>query len=128
MSFTCPQCRSSNTLAIKNSIELPPDSRSDEIALQLVACSKGDCGFRGVAIYEESRRGALDSDHWDHTGYQVSNEDFETLKETLSQCPRATLPDCPCESHLELGAQSNSGRWQPPKGVDWGNAFQMVIE
>jgi len=30
-------------------IELPPDSRSDEISLQLVTCAAR--GFRGAAVY-----------------------------------------------------------------------------
>ena len=36
MSFNCPKCKSAGSLTVSYSIELPPDSRSDEIALQLV--------------------------------------------------------------------------------------------
>jgi hypothetical protein len=59
MSFVGPECHA-NSLAITQSIELPPDGRSDEISLQIVACQA--CGFAGTAVYEESRRGALDSE------------------------------------------------------------------
>ena len=55
MSFACPECLT-KSLKITAKLELPPDSRSDEITVQVVACSR--CGFAGVAVYEESRRGA----------------------------------------------------------------------
>lgn len=57
MAFICPQCFGKGTLEIKVSMQLPSDSRSDEIALQTVGCSQ--CGFQGLAVYEESRRGTL---------------------------------------------------------------------
>ncbi len=68
MPFQCPEC-STKTLKITHKLELPPDSRSDEITLQIIECS--GCGFGGIAVYEESRRGALDDDSFDHTGYRV---------------------------------------------------------
>ncbi len=126
MSFACPRCQSSSTLTISQSIEFPPDSRSDEIALQLVVCSRDACGFRGVAIYEESRRGALDSDHWDHTGYRLPVGDFEVLQATISRCPDPSNAGCQCKSHQELNRLSTSGRWLPPEGIEWGSAFPIV--
>lgn len=127
MSFNCPKCQSVATLKINQSIELPPDSRSDEIALQLVVCSRESCGFRGVAIYEESRRGALDSEHWDHTGYRVSVEVFEKLGSTIARCPDPSRANCQCDSHQKLGGVSLSGRWQPPDGIDWESAFPLQL-
>jgi len=129
MSLNCPKCQSVGALKIIQSIELPPDVRSDEISFQLLACSNDSCGFQGVAIYEESRRGALDSDHWDHTGYRVSDEIFEKLKTTFAQCPDPANASCQCESHQELGNVSPAGsvRWQPPEGIEWGSAFPIDI-
>ena len=56
MAFLCPDC-SAKSLIIAMRLELAPDSRWDEITLQTIACAS--CGFRGVAVYRESRRGAL---------------------------------------------------------------------
>jgi len=125
MSFNCPKCKTAGTLTISHSIELPPDARSDEIALQLVACSVDECGFRGVAIYEESRRGSLGSDHWDHTGYIVSDEVFEMLRTAIAGCPEPSIASCKCDSYQNLGKGSPAGRWQPPEGIEWVSAFPI---
>jgi C4-type Zn-finger protein len=82
MSFVCPECQA-NSLAITQSIELPPDGRSDEIALQIVKCEA--CGFRGTAVYEESRRGAADS--WHHQGYMTAQTSVNRLSKLIRQCP-----------------------------------------
>ena len=66
MSFVCPECRGAS-LEIGPRMQLPSDSRSDDIAVQVLQCAR--CDFRGVAIYEESRRGASDS--WQHFGYHL---------------------------------------------------------
>lgn len=110
MSFFCPQCQSShNTLEIQCSIELPSDIRSDEIALQIVACSR--CSFTGIAIYEESRRGAMDSESFTHTGYRVDEKIVQELTNTLEQCPRPSNPQCNCTAHQKLGKKDSTGRW-----------------
>ena len=60
MGFVCPRCGKPGTLGITHAIELPAtlSPGSDELALQLLACAA--CGLHAVAVYEESRRGALD--------------------------------------------------------------------
>ncbi len=73
----CPDCQA-NPLKITQSLELPSDIRNDEITLQIVHCD--ECGFHGLAVYQESRRGALDSESWEHEGYRVSEEDFQTVR------------------------------------------------
>ena len=60
MAFVCPECHMPGALRITVSLQLPADSRSDDIALQIVECAH--CQFKGIAIYEESRRGPLESD------------------------------------------------------------------
>ena len=87
MSFLCPEC-SSRSLNIILSLELPPDSRSDEITLQTVECSQ--CGFSGIAVYEESRRGALDSESVDHYSYRVGVDDLRALKKDNQTMPTAS--------------------------------------
>ena len=109
MSFVCPDCLTPGTLEITLSMQLPSDSRSDDISLQVVECSH--CGFQGVAVYEESRRGALDSESWDHSGYRVAKEDLKALIETMRQCPRPSNDACQCTAHRALGRTDASGRW-----------------
>jgi hypothetical protein len=123
MAFTCPDCSTRGSLHITLSLELPPDSRSDEITLQLVGCQR--CGFRGVAIYEESRRGALDSEHWDHTGYRVEEEVLASLTRTMEACPDPRNARCSCKAHRTLRNRSPSGRWLMPEGLGWPNQFSM---
>ena len=80
MALQCPDC-TLYTLQTAISIELPPDSRSDEIALQVVRCSQ--CGFSGLAVYEESRRGALDDESVDHRAYRVSAEAVAAVEKAI---------------------------------------------
>jgi len=54
MAFQCPECKRDSSLRIVQRIEVPPDSRSDQITLQVVRC--GSSQFEGIAVYEESRR------------------------------------------------------------------------
>ncbi len=112
MSFICPECNASS-LTITHKIELPPDGRSDEITLQIVKC--GACGFRGTAVYEESRRGSLDSDSWHHDGYHMEADDVDTLQRLIQQCPEPGKDDCQCPTHLSLGKTDERGIWHPPK-------------
>ncbi|MFL5383787.1 MAG: hypothetical protein ACJ8GN_14805 [Longimicrobiaceae bacterium] len=109
MPFDCPECGVPGTLAITAAIELPPDRRSDEIALQLVACAR--CGFRAVAVYEESRRGSLDSEAVDHAGCRVPAETLDAIASQIAACPDPGNPACACASHRRLGRADDSGRW-----------------
>ena len=109
MAFVCPVCWTHGSLEIGMSLALPPDGDWDEISLQVVECSA--CRFKGAAVYEESRRGALDSETWDHSGYRLDEEDLLALQEAIRQCPKPKDPHCPCSSHRSLGQQVN-GRWQ----------------
>ena len=121
MAFACPDCGDPASLRITSSIELPPDRRSDEIALQVVECAR--CGFRAAAVYEESRRGSLDSESVDHVGYCVAKETFESLAALIDACPDSASSSCPCESHRRLGRTDDSGRWRG--FVDTADPFPM---
>jgi len=109
MPFACPECGGPGSLRIISSIELQPDSRSDEIALQIVACAR--CGFRAAAVYEESRRGSLDSEAVDHRGYRVPEDALATLIAQIDACPEPTNRACGCESHRQLSRTDEFGRW-----------------
>lgn len=107
--FICPHC-DSPTLAIAQSISLPPDARSDDIDLQIVQCTM--CQFAAMAVYEESRRGGLDSDDWNHTGYHVPLSVIEEIASLIRQCPDPQKPRCRCYSHDRLGDHTTEGYWR----------------
>jgi hypothetical protein len=123
MAFRCPQCAQPGVLEIAASIELPPDSRSDEVTLQVVACQR--CGFQGLAVYEESRRGALESETWEHTGYRVEPARLASVVQAIESCPEPDNQACNCMSHRELGGQDGTGRWKGINGLDGRNSFRM---
>jgi hypothetical protein len=112
-------------LAIDGSITLPPDSRSDDILLQTVRC--GQCGFRGAAVYEESRRGDMDSESWDHRGYHLTESDLKWLSALINRCPDKKNKRCQCEVHMKLGHKNEFGRWNMPEGFSWDKSFPMRI-
>jgi hypothetical protein len=118
-------CERRRVLQIRQRIELPPDGRSDEIALQIVRCDR--CGFGGIAVYQESRRGALDDESFDHTGYQVSAQDLSQIHRAISRCPKPRDPRCKCASHRSLGSRDASGRWNGLAGIALGDAFALKL-
>ena len=122
MAFICPQCLQ-GSLKITERIELEGDSRSDDIALQLLVCSS--CSFDGIAVYQESRRGALDSESYDHYGYAVSDEDFRAFCALLEQCPDRGKSNCDCATHRALNRFNESGRWNALESYDQKSYFQM---
>lgn len=109
MAFICPNCSRVGALRIVSRIELPPDSRSDEISLQIVSCAQ--CGFVGIAVYGESRRGALDGESFNHIGYYVEQDDVAKLRRKIKACPTPKDPHCQCPSHRVLGHKNEFGRW-----------------
>ncbi len=125
MPFRCPDCSLPASLEITHSIDLPPDSRSDEITLQIVECS--GCGFRAVAVYEESRRGVMEVESWDHTGYRLSEAVLEDLASTIIGCPDPGNRRCTCPSHLKLGKADTQGRWQGLAGAAVRYSFPMEL-
>lgn len=80
MSFRCPSCKKA-TLEITVAVDLGPDGNSDENMLQTVECAS--CALQALAIYEESRRGSLDSESWHHDGWHVAPAVFARVKKTL---------------------------------------------
>jgi len=132
MSFVCPECWGPEcstipgSLQIRASIELPPDIRSDEITLQVVSCSH--CRFQAVAVYEESRRGRLEEESFDHTGYRVRKEDVTALRRLIGQCPAPRKSSCSCAAHRVLGQRDGGGRWNGLRQFDWEGVFPMRIQ
>lgn len=125
MPFVCPEC-ASKSLNVTASLELPPDSRSDEITLQVVRCAQ--CQFSAFAVYEESRRGRLDSESVDHRGFRVSAEDVRAIEETISACPRPRDRRCGCAAHRALGGKDAGGRWSGLRDRRGGTWFPIRLQ
>jgi hypothetical protein len=125
MPFICPSC-SISSLIIDSSIELSPDSRSDEISIQLVKCL--ECNFIGLAIYEESRRGSLSSESLHHHGYYVANTLLSSIKETIESCPDPKNSKCKCAAHCILNQVNEFGRWSWLENVSLIKEFQMIFK
>lgn len=122
MSFVCPGC-DRNSLAISFFLELPPSADDDEIAVQVLKC--GDCGFRGLAVYRESRHGSLDSESWQHDGYVLSDEAMERLMEAMLKCPTPADRRCACDTHASLGKYDWSAVAQ--SGIEVIRQFEMRL-
>ena len=112
MSFQCPQCANLKTLRIINSIELAPDARSDEISLQVLRCR--DCDYEGLAVYEESSRGAFGSESVDHYGYHADKKTIREIQSEINRCTKPRDARCNCRSHQKLNKRDVSGRWLRP--------------
>ena len=122
MPFLCPEC-SQCKLNIVSKIELGPDSRSDEIMLQIVKCFQ--CEFTGIAIYEESRRGSLGEDSFHHFGYRVGKADMMALQEIIKECPEPGNRRCECFAHHTLNIKDTSGRWNALSDVHLDGYFEI---
>jgi hypothetical protein len=102
---------------------LPPDGRSDEISLQIARC--GRCGLAGIAVYEESRRGALGAESVDHDGYMVTAADLRAVQTLMKTCPDPKNARCTCAAHQQLGSRDAGGRWNGLEGKTLGRRFRM---
>ena len=122
MPFLCPEC-AQPTLEIASSLELPPDAWWDEITLQLVRCAR--CGFRGAAVYEESRRGALDSEAVNHYGCRLSEDAFPSFETAMAACPDPRNLSCRCATHMEWSGTDEAGFWRNP--LEDYESFPMVL-
>ena len=121
MAFRCPQCKTTDSLEIMTSIELPPDYRSTDISLQVVECSL--CPFRGLAVYEEPRLGRREASH--HTGYWVSPDAVEAVLTAIQACPDRYNPRCQCRIHCVLGQADPYGPWRGLLEMERSHTFTM---
>ena len=124
-SFICPRCEEP-TLAISHALSLGADCRSDEIRIQAIACAA--CAFRGVAAYEESRRGSLDSESWDHRGSGLTQGEHDALVQLIEACPDPGNERCGCDSHNTLGQRDGRDRWMRLSGLKLQAPFAFFMQ
>ncbi len=123
MAFRCPQCKTSDSLEISASIDLPPDRKSTEISLQVVECSA--CNFRGLAVYEECRSGGPMGEEGQHIGYWVSPDAVEKIKQAIASCPSPHRDHCTCQAHSELSNRDVHTIWRGLLEIERGHTFLM---
>ena len=125
MSFTCPDCRTTGSLQIRQSLEIESDARSDEIMLQVVECRQ--CSFTALAVYEESRRGPLDSESYEHTGFRVAGTELEEVIQWVDACPEPTNHRCRCLVHREMNQKDDAGNWNGRNILRRYDVFSMEL-
>jgi hypothetical protein len=123
MGLICPQCGIEGEFRIRAGLELPPDGRSDEITLQASVCH--GCGLFSVTVYEESRRGSLDQDSFDHYGYRLDGLEFERLVGLITACPRPDDRRCSCPTHRQLSRTDDQGIWRGLSAFRLGPYFNV---
>jgi len=122
--FICPSC-GEKALEITSSIELPPDSRSDEITLQILECT--NCEFKSLGLYEESRRGALGSEPINHMSIYLPKDVLEGIESMIKKCPDPKNPRCSCTSHRCFSVKSN-GRWKWIEKLNYKKSFRLITK
>lgn len=124
MPFYCRQCNTQKSLKVVRNLEIYRDARSDEITLQLVRCA--ECRATGILVYEESRRGALDSESWSHTGYWVDEQQWKVVEKEISGCSDPRNPRCTCPAHQKYGGRDAGGRWDGLKHIPVKGQYTVV--
>ncbi|GEM_PF-976297 len=109
MPFECPQCQVKNSLQILTTLELGPAAGADETMIQLTECSH--CEFQALAIYQESRGGALEGEAFSHQGYPLAKEQFQLLTDLFRVCPDGFKRMCGCQAHQELARHAALQDW-----------------
>lgn len=99
MALACPACGAADCELLQG-IALPPDGSSDEIDLQAGQCRA--CRQPFGALYEESRRGALDHECWHHYVITRDAEEARGLAALIEACPDRDNTNCQCEVHRAL--------------------------
>ncbi|MBD3205470.1 hypothetical protein GF319_03875 [Candidatus Bathyarchaeota archaeon] len=121
MGFLCPECKNKE-LEITSSIEIPPDTRSDEITLQVLRCTR--CGFKSLGLYEESRRGNLREEYVNHKGIYIPEAELKDIELMIKKCPDPRNSKCICDSHRYFSVKAK-GRWKCIERLIYYNTFVL---
>ena len=107
MSFACPECRRPE-LAIVRRLVLPGDRRSDEIALEIAACT---CGFKAIAVAEHLKRMNIRDASSEHVGFRLPAAAVDLLAYLIARCPEPGEEFCACPAHAVLNRRDLRNRW-----------------
>lgn len=105
---TCPECKRTGALGVARRIVLPGDRRSDEIALEILACG---CGFKAVAVSEHRQRAALRDGKSDRIGYRLPAPAVDLLEFLIARCPEPAEEYCRCPAHAILDRRDLRNQW-----------------
>ena len=97
--FACRACHA-KAVTIDRVIELASDG-DDELSLQTAACRA--CRAEYLAVYRESRRGALDRESWHHDAWAVASSVVRDAELAIAACPAPRDARCTCEAHRAYG-------------------------
>ena len=104
----CPDCGRAGALGLARRIVLPGDRRSDEIALEILACA---CGFKAIAVTEQRRRAALRDAASDRVGYKLPAAAVDLLAHLIERCPEPAEEFCRCPAHATLNRRDLRNQW-----------------
>jgi len=104
----CPGCGRAGAPGIARRIALPGDRRSDEIALEILACA---CGFKAIAVAEHRRKAALKGGASDRVGYRLTAAAVDLLAHLIARCPEPAEEYCRCEAHATLNRRDLRNQW-----------------
>jgi hypothetical protein len=104
----CPDCGRAGALGLARRIVLPGDRRSDEIALEILACA---CGFKAIAVAEHRRRAALKDGASDRVGYKLPPAAVDLLAHLIERCPEPAEEYCRCPAHALLNRRDLRNQW-----------------
>ena len=122
MHWNCPKCQDRKLEAHPTKVlQLDGDAWSDEISLQLAVCQS--CCQQFVLVYQESRRGSLDSDCFSHEGYWLDSQTAAELERWVTLCPDRHSSLCRCCAHVHFSRVDSAGRWLGLAGFSVGPHF-----
>lgn len=124
MSLICPRC-DAHSLEIIRALELSSDASSDEITVYQIACARH--GLHGAAVYLESRRGRLDAESWDHSGFILEDGDYWRLDGLTQACPNSASQCCNGGAHTYFNQLDPAGHWRGLAGFQVSTPFPMVL-
>jgi hypothetical protein len=104
----CPDCGRAGALGLARRMVLPGDRRSDEIALEILACA---CGFKAIAVAEHRRRAALKDAASDRIGYRLPPAAVDLLAHLIERCPEPAEEYCRCPAHALLNRRDLRNQW-----------------
>ncbi len=104
----CPDCGRAGVAGVARRIVLPGDRRSDEIALEILACG---CGFKAVGVAEAARRARLRGGDAERVCYRLPAAAVDLIAFLIARCPDPAEEYCDCPAHATLNRRDLRNQW-----------------